>query len=159
MNKPGKPQRRQHRKPKGLVVDGWLIIDKPSGIGSTDVVTRVKRAFNAQKCGHGGTLDPLATGVLPIAFGTDCGSPAVGHDVIAPEMAFMVKIGVKKDNYDAVRSATAVSAKLNKLDQSLGTLQAGKLADVIVVDGDPREEIEAIGRVRLTFLEGRRMHG
>jgi tRNA pseudouridine55 synthase len=70
VNKPGKPQRRQHRKPKGLVVDGWLIIDKPSGIGSTDVVTRVKRAFNAQKCGHGGTLDPLATGVLPIAFGT-----------------------------------------------------------------------------------------
>ncbi|MFC7689697.1 tRNA pseudouridine(55) synthase TruB [Paeniroseomonas aquatica] len=52
------------------MIDGWLIIDKPSGLGSTDVVTRLKRAFDAQKCGHGGTLDPLATGVLPIAFGT-----------------------------------------------------------------------------------------
>jgi len=62
-------QRQRHRKPKGQAIDGWLIIDKPSGIGSTDVVNRVKRAFDAQKCGHGGTLDPLATGLLPIAFG------------------------------------------------------------------------------------------
>ena len=60
---------RPHRKPKGRPLDGWLIVDKPSGIGSTDVVNKLKRAFNAQKVGHGGTLDPLATGVLPIAFG------------------------------------------------------------------------------------------
>ncbi|MDB5414387.1 MAG: tRNA pseudouridine(55) synthase TruB [Rubritepida sp.] len=60
---------RRQRKPKGREIDGWLIIDKPSGIGSTDVVNRVKRAFDAQKAGHGGTLDPLATGLLPIAFG------------------------------------------------------------------------------------------
>ncbi|MFC4168736.1 tRNA pseudouridine(55) synthase TruB [Teichococcus aestuarii] len=60
---------RPNRKPKGRPMDGWLIVDKPSGIGSTDVVNKLKRAFNAQKVGHGGTLDPLATGVLPIAFG------------------------------------------------------------------------------------------
>jgi imidazolonepropionase-like amidohydrolase len=107
---------------------------------------------------YAGLIAAAKAGVT-IAFGTDCGSPAVGHDVIAPEMAFMVKVGVKQDNYDAIRSATAVSAKLNKLDQSLGTLEAGKLADVIVVDGDPCADIEAIGRVRMTFLEGRRMHG
>ena len=65
-----KPRRHnRQRKPKGVALDGWLIIDKPSGTGSTDVVTLCKRAFDAQKCGHGGTLDPLATGVLPIAFG------------------------------------------------------------------------------------------
>src|ERR1700676_2573091 len=57
------------RKPRGRPLDGWLIIDKPPGLTSTDVVNRVKRAFDAQKAGHGGTLDPLATGVLPIAFG------------------------------------------------------------------------------------------
>ena len=57
------------RKPRGRPLDGWLIVDKPSGIGSTDVVTVVKRAFDAQKAGHGGTLDPLATGLLPVAFG------------------------------------------------------------------------------------------
>jgi tRNA pseudouridine55 synthase len=58
------------RKPQGRPIDGWLIIDKPSGMTSTDVVSRVKRLFDAQKAGHGGTLDPLATGLLPIAFGT-----------------------------------------------------------------------------------------
>ena len=57
------------RKPKGRKIDGWLVIDKPAGMTSTDVVNRLKRAFDAQKVGHGGTLDPLATGVLPIAFG------------------------------------------------------------------------------------------
>jgi tRNA pseudouridine55 synthase len=57
------------RKPRGRPLDGWLIIDKPPGLTSTDVVNRVKRAFDARKAGHGGTLDPLATGVLPIAFG------------------------------------------------------------------------------------------
>lgn len=60
---------RRQRKPKGREIDGWLIIDKPTGIGSTDVVNKVKRAYDAQKAGHGGTLDPLATGLLPIAFG------------------------------------------------------------------------------------------
>ena len=60
---------RPNRKPKGRPLDGWLIVDKPSGIGSTDVVNKLKRAFQAQKVGHGGTLDPLATGVLPLAFG------------------------------------------------------------------------------------------
>jgi tRNA pseudouridine55 synthase len=67
----GRPQHRRHhhKKPKGRPIDGWLIVDKPSGIGSTDVVNIVKRLFQAQKCGHGGTLDPLATGLLPIAFG------------------------------------------------------------------------------------------
>src|SRR6195952_4198985 len=56
--------------PRGPPLDGWLIIDKPAGMTSTDVVNRVKRLFDAQKAGHGGTLDPLATGLLPIAFGT-----------------------------------------------------------------------------------------
>jgi tRNA pseudouridine55 synthase len=65
----GGGHRRQNRKPKGRPLDGWLIVDKPSGIGSTDVVNKVKRAFDAQKAGHGGTLDPLATGLLPVAFG------------------------------------------------------------------------------------------
>ena len=56
-----------------------------------------------------------AAGVI-IAFGTDCGSPAVAHNVIAPELAFMVKVGVKKDAYDAIRSATIVAAQVSKLD-------------------------------------------
>lgn len=103
-----------------------------------------------------GLINAAAAGVV-IGFGTDAGSPVVGHDVIAPEMAFMVKLGVKKDNYDAIRSATAVAAGINRLDKKLGTLEAGKLADVIVVDGNPVADINDIARVQMTFKEGRRM--
>jgi tRNA pseudouridine55 synthase len=56
-------------RPKGRPINGWLCLDKPQGMTSTDAVTRVRRATDARKVGHGGTLDPLATGVLPIAMG------------------------------------------------------------------------------------------
>ena len=57
------------RVSKGRPVTGWVVVDKPAGIGSTEVVARVKRAFDAQKAGHAGTLDPAATGVLAVALG------------------------------------------------------------------------------------------
>ncbi len=57
------------RTKKGRAVSGWVIVDKPAGIGSTTVVNKVKWAFQAQKAGHAGTLDPAATGVLAIALG------------------------------------------------------------------------------------------
>ena len=57
------------RRRKGDPVSGWIVLDKPYDLGSTPAVSRVRRAFNAQKAGHAGTLDPLATGVLPIALG------------------------------------------------------------------------------------------
>lgn len=54
---------------KGEDIHGWLVINKPAGMGSTDVVNQTRKMFNAKKNGHTGTLDPFATGVLPIAFG------------------------------------------------------------------------------------------
>ncbi|MDR3440434.1 tRNA pseudouridine(55) synthase TruB [Telmatospirillum sp.] len=57
------------RRKGGKPINGWLAIDKPLGMTSTDVVTRVRRLTEAAKVGHGGTLDPLASGVLPIALG------------------------------------------------------------------------------------------
>ena len=57
------------RRRKGDAVDGWLIIDKPAGPTSTEVLARARRLLNAAKAGHAGTLDPIATGVLPLAFG------------------------------------------------------------------------------------------
>ncbi|NBX30183.1 hypothetical protein EBR04_07065 [bacterium] len=56
-------------KRQRLPINGWLIIDKPEGMGSTNVVGLVKRLTNAAKVGHAGTLDPFASGVLPIALG------------------------------------------------------------------------------------------
>lgn len=57
------------RRKKGNPVHGWVILDKPLNMTSTQAVGAVRRAFNAQKAGHAGTLDPLATGILPIALG------------------------------------------------------------------------------------------
>ena len=54
---------------KGIPINGWLCLDKPQGITSNDALKIIKRTFNPQKIGHAGTLDPLAEGILPIAFG------------------------------------------------------------------------------------------
>jgi len=56
-------------KKKGRPVSGWIILDKPVGMGSTEAVSKVKWLFQAEKAGHAGTLDPLASGMLPIALG------------------------------------------------------------------------------------------
>jgi tRNA pseudouridine55 synthase len=57
------------RRKKGEIVNGWVCLDKPFEMGSTEAVTKVRRLFDAQKAGHAGTLDPLASGILPIALG------------------------------------------------------------------------------------------
>ncbi|MEM9705231.1 MAG: tRNA pseudouridine(55) synthase TruB [Pseudomonadota bacterium] len=57
------------RRKKGRALSGWLVLDKDYDLGSTEAVSKTRWLFQAQKAGHAGTLDPLATGVLPIAFG------------------------------------------------------------------------------------------
>jgi tRNA pseudouridine55 synthase len=97
------------RKPRGRPLDGWLVIDKPPGLTSTDVVNRVRRAFDAQKAGHGGTLDPLATGVLPIAFGA--ATKTVPYVMDGTKLyRFTLKLGEARDTDDADGQVTATSA-------------------------------------------------
>ena len=57
------------RRKRGEVVNGWVCLDKPLEMGSTEAVSTIRRLFNAQKAGHAGTLDPLASGILPVALG------------------------------------------------------------------------------------------
>src|ERR1700712_4911214 len=96
------------RKPRGRPLDGWLIIDKPPGMTSTDVVNRVKRAFDAQKAGHGGTLDPLATGVLPIAFGA--ATKTVPYVMDGTKLYhFTLRLGESRDTDDAEVAVTDTS--------------------------------------------------
>jgi tRNA pseudouridine55 synthase len=57
------------RKKKGIPIHGWINLNKPVDVTSTQAVGKIRRALKAQKVGHGGTLDPLASGVLPIALG------------------------------------------------------------------------------------------
>ena len=68
------------RRHKGRQVHGWLNLDKPLGLSSSQAVSRVQRAFDAKKAGHGGTLDPLATGILPIALGEATKTAAYAMD-------------------------------------------------------------------------------
>ena len=64
-----KPREQLQRKHEKRDVHGWLVLDKPVGMTSTHAVSVVKRAFRAKRAGHAGTLDPLASGLLPIALG------------------------------------------------------------------------------------------
>lgn len=59
----------RQRKKKGRPISGWVILDKPVGIGSTQCVSKIKWLYQAAKAGHAGTLDPLASGMLPLALG------------------------------------------------------------------------------------------
>ena len=98
----------QRRKPKGRPLDGWLIVDKPAGLTSTDVVNRVKRIFDAQKAGHGGTLDPLATGVLPIAFGA--ATKTVPYVMDGTKLyRFTLRFGESRDSDDADGQVTGTT--------------------------------------------------
>ncbi len=98
---------RQRRK-RGRPLDGWLIIDKPPGLTSTDVVNRVRRWFDAQKAGHGGTLDPLATGLLPVAFGA--ATKTVPYVMDGTKIyRFTLRFGQARDTDDADGSVVATS--------------------------------------------------
>jgi tRNA pseudouridine55 synthase len=96
------------RRKRGRPLDGWLIIDKPQGLTSTDVVNRVRRGFDAQKAGHGGTLDPLATGVLPVAFGH--ATKTVPYVMDGTKLyRFTLRLGEARDTDDADGAVTAES--------------------------------------------------
>ena len=97
------------RRKRGRALDGWLVVDKPAGMTSTDVVNRVRRGFDAQKAGHGGTLDPLATGLLPVAFGA--ATKTVPFIMDGTKLyRFTLRIGSARDTDDADGQVTATSA-------------------------------------------------
>jgi tRNA pseudouridine55 synthase len=88
------------RRRKGLSINGWLILDKPQGLTSTRAVGRVRYLFNAAKAGHAGTLDPLATGILPLALGE--ATKTVPFVVDGTKIyRFTVRFGAQTDTDDA----------------------------------------------------------
>ncbi|MDA0330188.1 MAG: amidohydrolase family protein [Gemmatimonadetes bacterium] len=139
-----------------LVQQSQPDIARRFGIPQWKIVERQKAVADPTR--YAGLVKAAKAGV-PIVFGTDAGSPAVEHDVIAPELAHMVKVGVCVDNMDALASITIRAARLSKMDHLIGTLEVGKAADLIVVDGKPDQDLFALERVKTTFVGGRRMHG
>jgi tRNA pseudouridine55 synthase len=91
------------------VVDGWVALDKPVGLTSTQAVSRLKRIYNAQKAGHAGTLDPLASGILPVAFGEATKTVPFVQDG-EKAYRFTVRWGVETDTDDSDGRMTRESA-------------------------------------------------
>lgn len=100
----------RQRKKKGRPVSGWVILDKPKGMGSTDAVSKIKWLFSAEKAGHAGTLDPLASGLLPIALGE--ATKTVPYVMEGTKVyQFMVAWGAERNTDDLEGEVTKTSDK------------------------------------------------
>ena len=98
----------RQRKRKGDPVSGWLNLFKPVEMTSTQAVAILKRLYNAEKVGHGGTLDPLADGILPIAFGEATKTVQWAMDS-EKEYVFTIQWGVSTASQDAEGEVTSTS--------------------------------------------------
>lgn len=100
----------RNRKKKGRPISGWVVFDKPVGMGSTEAVAKIKWLFNAAKAGHAGTLDPLASGMLPIALGDATKTVPYVMDG-AKVYRFTVAWGEERSTDDLEGEATKTSEK------------------------------------------------
>lgn len=131
------------RKKRGQPVHGWCVIDKPLGMTSTKAVSHVRRLFDAQKAGHAGTLDPLASGVLPIALGEATKTVPFAMDG-AKSYEFSVSWGRETSTHDIEGETTHTSdlrpdeaAIREALDAFTGTIwQVPPKFSAIKVDGE-----------------------
>jgi len=140
------------RKKKGQPIHGWLVLDKPEGITSTQALGKVRRLLNAEKAGHGGTLDPLATGILPIAFGEATKTVSYAMDG-AKTYRFAVCWGERRATDDREGAVIDTSAERPTRDAIVAALPAflGEIRQVppqfsaIKVDGERAYDIARQG--------------
>ncbi|HEY9567262.1 MAG TPA: tRNA pseudouridine(55) synthase TruB [Thalassobaculum sp.] len=97
------------RRRRGQPVHGWVVIDKPSGVSSAQAVATVRRVFDAAKAGHAGTLDPLATGILPVALGEATKTVPYVMDA-TKDYDFTIEWGVARSTDDREGAVSATSA-------------------------------------------------
>mgnify|MGYP000199135623 CR=1 FL=1 len=103
------------------MIHGWVIVDKPEGISSAHVVAKIKRLFKVKKAGHGGTLDPLATGVLPIALGEATKTLSYVLDG-KKSYRFKVQWGEARSTEDREGEITKTSSKRPTLEEIIEIL-------------------------------------
>ncbi len=109
------------RKRRGKAINGWIIIDKPKGLSSSAAVGRVRRLTGAAKVGHAGTLDPMATGVLPMALGEATKTVSYLMDG-AKTYRFTVRWGERRDTDDAEGTIVETSDARPTREQILAVL-------------------------------------
>jgi tRNA pseudouridine55 synthase len=157
------------RRKKGAAVHGWVIVDKPSGVTSTQVVGAVKRVFDAQKAGHAGTLDPMATGVLAVALGEATKTVPYAMDA-EKTYRFTATWGEGRDSDDAEGAVTVTSPVRPRLSEIEGALAAftGEIVQVppaysaIKVQGEraydlARDGEEVVLEPRTVFVRSARL--
>jgi tRNA pseudouridine55 synthase len=140
------------RRKKGEAVSGWVCLDKPYDFGSTQAVGKVRWLFNAQKAGHAGTLDPLATGVLPIALGEATKTVPFMMDA-DKAYRFMIEWGRSTTTLDREGETTATSDVRPTREQVEAALPAfiGEIQQVppnysaIKVDGERAYDLARAG--------------
>jgi tRNA pseudouridine55 synthase len=140
------------RRRKGDAVSGWICLDKPRDLGSTQAVGRVRRAFNARKAGHAGTLDPLATGILPIALGEATKTVPFLMDA-DKTYRFTIAWGVETASFDREGAITATSDVRPPLEAVRAALPAfvGEIEQVppaysaVKVDGERAYDLARAG--------------
>ena len=119
------------RKKKGRPISGWVVLDKPAGMGSTQCVGKIKWLYQAAKAGHAGTLDPLASGMLPIALGE--ATRTVPYIMDGEKVyRFTVSWGVETNTDDLEGEATETSEKRPSQEQIVELLPkyTGKIEQV-----------------------------
>lgn len=119
------------RKRKGRDISGWLVVDKPAGMTSTAVVNKVKWAFNANKAGHAGTLDPDATGVLAVALGEATKTVPFITDALKC-YRFSVRLG-QATNTDDAEGEVIAQSDLRPSDDTIKEALNGFLGDIMQV--------------------------
>ncbi|SEP96345.1 tRNA pseudouridine(55) synthase TruB [Thalassovita taeanensis] len=119
------------RKRKGRDISGWLVVDKPAGVTSTAVVNKVKWAFNANKAGHAGTLDPEATGVLAVALGEATKTVPYITDALKA-YRFVVRLG-QATNTDDTEGEVIAQSDLRPTDEQIKEALSGFLGDIMQV--------------------------
>jgi tRNA pseudouridine55 synthase len=119
---PRKPKKQQFRRDK-RDVHGWVVLDKPVGMTSTHAVSVVKRLFSARRCGHAGTLDPLASGCLPIAMGEATKTVPFVMDG-RKHYRFTIRWGEERDTDDSEGSVIETSPARPTADQIMAILPA-----------------------------------
>lgn len=119
------------RRKKGKDINGWLVVDKPKDITSNKVVNITRRIFDANKNGHTGTLDPFATGVLPIAFGEATKLIPFVTDG-EKEYEFIIKWGESTNTDDSEGEIVAKSDKIPSEQEILGVIPSfiGKIIQI-----------------------------
>ena len=144
---------RRKRKPSGDPVDGILLLDKPEGITSNDALQQARKLLGAQKAGHTGSLDPIATGLLPLCFGatTRWSGYFLGSD---KRYRATIRLGETTETGDSegeVVSTSKVSVTEDELQEALqrfrGTyLQVPPMYSAIKVDGQPLYKLARQGK-------------